>query len=76
MSSIIRTWKSFSTLPIPTCSPTPLQFGYHSLELFRFGDLKRKLKGEEFATTEELQGTVEELLGQRTRETMQRVDDH
>jgi hypothetical protein len=40
---------------------------------FLFGDLKRRFKGEEFDIKEELQARVEELLGQLTPETWQRV---
>jgi hypothetical protein len=43
---------------------------------FLFGDLKRKLKGEEFDTMEEIQSRVEELLGQFMPQTMQRVCEH
>jgi hypothetical protein len=44
--------------------------------LFLFGDLKKKLKDEEFDTMEELQTRVEALLGQFMSETMHRVDEH
>jgi hypothetical protein len=44
--------------------------------LFLFGDLKGKLKGEEFYTMEELQAKVKELLGHLLPETMQRVYEH
>jgi hypothetical protein len=40
------------------------------------GDLKRKLKGEEFDTMEGLPARVEELLGQLTLETMQEAEEH
>jgi hypothetical protein len=35
-----------------------------------------KLKGEEFETLEELQERVEELLGLRNSESMERVSEH
>jgi hypothetical protein len=42
-------------------------------DLFRFGDLKMTLKGEEFEIWEELQSRIEQLLGQITPELMERV---
>jgi hypothetical protein len=38
--------------------------------------MRRKLKGEELETVEELEDRVPELLDQATFETMQRVHEH
>jgi hypothetical protein len=45
-------------------------------DFFLFGDLKMKLKGEEFETLEEFQEWVEELLGLINSELMERVYEH
>jgi hypothetical protein len=42
--------------------------GFQNCEFFRFGDLKTKLKGEEFETLEDLQERAEERLRQITPE--------
>ena len=61
----------FHHAPQPPYSPdiSPCDF-------FLFGDLKTKLKGEEFETLEALQGRVEELLGHISPELMERVYEH
>ena len=58
----------FRHAPQPPYSPdiSPCDF-------FLFGDLKAKLRGEEFETLEQLQERVEELLGQITAQVMERV---
>jgi hypothetical protein len=68
--------KLLSTLPIPTCSPALYRPDIRPCDFFLFGDLKRKLKDEEFGTIEEPQARVEEFLGQVTLETMQQVSEH
>jgi hypothetical protein len=45
-------------------------------DFFLFGDLKMKLKGEEFEMFEDLQQKVEELLGPIPPELMERVYEH
>jgi hypothetical protein len=47
-----------------------------SYDFFLFDDLKPKLKGEEFQTTEELQESLKEPLGQLSPKTMPRVYEH
>jgi hypothetical protein len=61
----------FRHAPQPPSSPdiSPCDF-------FLFGDLKMKLKGEEFEILEELQERVEELLGLINSELMERVSEH
>jgi hypothetical protein len=58
----------FRHAPQPPCHPdiSPSDFCL-------FDDLKRKFKGEEFDTMEELQTRVDELLDQLTPEIMQRA---
>jgi hypothetical protein len=55
--SQLNTGFNFANLDM--CATLPL--GYQSVWLLSIGDLKRKLKGEEFDTMEELQVRVEEL---------------
>jgi hypothetical protein len=55
----------FRHAPQPPYSPDISPY-----DVFLFADLKWKLTGEEFDTMEELQATVEDLLGQLTLETM------
>jgi hypothetical protein len=45
-------------------------------DFFLFGDLKIKLKGEEFETLEAFQERIEELLGLINSELMERVHEH
>jgi hypothetical protein len=61
----------FRYAPQPPSSPdiSPCDF-------FLFGDLKMKLKGEKFATLEELLERVEELLGLINSGLMERVYEH
>jgi hypothetical protein len=61
----------FRHAPQPPYSPdiSPCDF-------FLFGDLKTKLKGEEFETFEELQERIEERLSQITLELMEQVYEH
>jgi hypothetical protein len=55
-------------------SPQPPQsHNIRPRDFFRFGDLKTKLKSEEFETMEELQRKSEEPLGQVTSGTLQRL---
>jgi hypothetical protein len=61
----------FRHAPQPPYSPdiSPCDF-------FLFGDLKTKLRGEEFEGVGALQARVEELLGQVTPDLMRRVYKH
>jgi hypothetical protein len=45
-------------------------------DFFPFGDLKTKLKGDEFETLEKLRERLEEVLGQITPDLMERVYEH
>jgi hypothetical protein len=62
---------SFRHAPHPPYSPdiSPCDF-------FRFGDLKTKLRGDEFESVEALQTRVEDLLGQITPDQMRLVFEH
>jgi hypothetical protein len=58
----------FRHAPQPPQSPD-----ISSRDFLLFGDLKTKLKGEEFETMGQLQGQLEELLGQATSKTVRQA---
>jgi hypothetical protein len=63
----------FEDYRFPHAPQSPYSPDISPYDFFRFGDLKMKLKGEEFETLDELQEKVEELLGQITPELMEWV---
>jgi hypothetical protein len=61
----------FRHAPQSPCTPD-----IRPCDFFLFGDLKTKLKGQEFETMEDLQGWVDELRTKVTPDLMQRVYEH
>jgi hypothetical protein len=69
-----RTENCFEGCRFRHASQPPYSPDISPCDFFLFGDLKTKLTDEEFEPVEELQETVEELLGQITPELMERAD--